>query len=212
MVGMEMRNDDGIHLGGIEARSLHVLGELADGRGAIAAKARVEQHELAAAADSRRREGVGELIGTDAGGNQGLLDLVRLRVLDITFNATLGAPVMQAENLDVADLVFEAVGGALGVGGADEGNGSLEAEHQAGTNACEHKVTPRDFKHVFLLEWPTSGGIASTDAPALSLYTRTRRQHGNLRRSRQSYATQGHDKGRRAAALFRTGAARSNRR
>src|SRR6185436_8455592 len=121
------------------------------------------QHDLAAAADRRRREGVGELVGAGAGGNQGLLDLVQLRVLDIAFDATLGAPIMQAENLDIADLVLQAVCGALGVRGADEGNRALEAEHQAGTCAGEHEVAPRDLKHVFLLEWPTSAGVASTD-------------------------------------------------
>src|SRR6185295_4809062 len=156
-------------------------------RRAIAAKARVKQHDLAAAPDRRGREGVGELVRAGAGGNQGLLDLVQLGVLDIAFDATLGAPVVQAENLDIADLILQAVGGALGPRGPDEGDGTLETEHQAGTYAGEHEVAPRDFKHVFLLELPTSGGVASTDVPAPSLYTRSGWDGDNPGRSRQSY-------------------------
>jgi len=141
-----------------------------------------------ATADRRRREGVGELVRADAGGNQSLLDVVRRRVLDVAFDATLGAPVMQAENLDIADLVFQAVGGALGLRSPDEGDGTLEAEHQAGTDAGEHEVAPRDFKHVFLLELPYAWGVASTAVPAPSLYTRSRRERDKPNRSRQSYA------------------------
>ena len=52
----------------------------------------------------------------------------------------LDAALMQAEDLDVADLVFEAVRGALRMRGADEGNRSLEAENERGPRAPEDQI------------------------------------------------------------------------
>ena len=47
---------------------------------------------------------------------------------------------MQAEYFDVADLVFEAVGGALRMRGADERNGRLEPEYECCSRAPENQV------------------------------------------------------------------------
>src|SRR5262249_11016870 len=149
---------------------------LANTRRTIATESRVEEHDFAAASDRRRRKGVGEFVGTGAGRNQSLLDVIKRRVLDITFNAALSATIVQAEHLDVPNLVFEAVGSTLGLGGPNEGHGSFEAERQTGAHAGENQVTPRDFKHVFLLGWPTRGPRFDAHSP-LAPYTPDRVTH-----------------------------------
>ena len=52
----------------------------------------------------------------------------------------LDGAVMQAEDLDLADLVFEAVGGALRMRRADERNRSLEAENERRPCASENQI------------------------------------------------------------------------
>ena len=52
----------------------------------------------------------------------------------------LDAALMQAEDLDVADLVFEAVGGALRMRRADERNRPLEAENERRPRAPEDQI------------------------------------------------------------------------
>ena len=52
----------------------------------------------------------------------------------------LDAALMQAEDLDVADLVFEAVGGALRMRRADERNRPLEAENECRPGAPEDQI------------------------------------------------------------------------
>ena len=108
VVGMEMRNDDSIStLAGSETRSLHVVGELATTVGAPLPPKPVSNSTVsAAAADRRGREGVGELVRAGAGGNQGLLDLVQRRVLDIAFDTTLGTAVVQAKTSISPTLYF----------------------------------------------------------------------------------------------------------
>ena len=116
-----MRDHDRGDGSGIEAGRLHVVGELAHGRRAVAAEAGVEQHDLAAGPDRGDRERVVELVRADAAGGQRLLDVVERGVLDEAgVENPLDAAVMQAEDLDLADLVFEAVGGALRMRRADE--------------------------------------------------------------------------------------------
>ncbi|MEH2493674.1 hypothetical protein V1294_000153 [Bradyrhizobium sp. AZCC 1678] len=62
-----------------------------------------------------------ELVRADPAGGQSLLDVVERGVLDEAVSQNpLDAAVMQAEDLDVADLVFEAVRGALRMRRADE--------------------------------------------------------------------------------------------
>src|SRR5262249_3262321 len=106
--------------GRIETSRLHVIGKLADRRGAIAAETGVEQHDLTAAAYGRGRERVGEFVRAGAGRNQGFFDLLEGCILNIALDATLGAAIVQAEDFNVANLVLQAVGGALGVRSADE--------------------------------------------------------------------------------------------
>ena len=47
---------------------------------------------------------------------------------------------MQAENLDIADLVFEAVRGALRLRRTDEGNRSFESENECCPCASENQI------------------------------------------------------------------------
>src|SRR5438270_8094301 len=152
MVGVEMRDDDGYHRRRIEAGRLHVVSHLADRWCAVGAKAGVEQHDLAAAPDGRGGERIRELVGSDPAGSQGLLSVLDRDVLDVGgIDHALDLAFVQAEHLDIADLVFQAVGGALRVSRADEGNWTFDPEDQAGAKSGEHEITPRDFKHVFLL-------------------------------------------------------------
>ena len=65
--------------------------------------------------------GLSNLSGPMPAGGQRLLDVVERGILDeVGVQNPLDAAVMQAEDLDVADLVFEAVGGALRMRRADE--------------------------------------------------------------------------------------------
>jgi len=72
---------------------------------------------------------------------QRLLDVVQPDILDHALgHRALDRAFMQAEHLDVADHVFEAVGGALRIGRIDEGNRSLEAENQCCPRAPEDQI------------------------------------------------------------------------
>ena len=138
---MEMRDHDRGDGRRIEAGRLHVVGELADGGRPVAAKAGVEQHDLAAGPDRGDGKGVVELVRADAAGGQRLLDVVERGVLDHSLgDRALDAALMQAEDLDVADLVFEAVGGALRLRRADERNRSLEPENERRPRAPEDQI------------------------------------------------------------------------
>ena len=118
---MEMRDHhrgDGCR---IEAGRLHVVGELAHGRRSVAAEAGVEQHDLAAGPDRGDGKGIVELVRADTAGGQRLFDIVERGVLDeALIEHALDTALMQAEDLDVADLVFEAISGALRMRRADE--------------------------------------------------------------------------------------------
>jgi hypothetical protein len=145
---MEMRDHDRGDGGWIEAGGLHVVGELAHGGRAVAAEAGVEKYDLAAGPDRGDGERVVELVRPDPAGGQGLLDVVERGVLDEAFGeGALDAAVMQAENLDVADLVFEAVGGALCLRGADKRYRSLESENQCCPGASENQIATRNLEH-----------------------------------------------------------------
>jgi hypothetical protein len=74
-----MRDHDGGDGSRIEAGRLHVVGELADRRRAVAAKTGIEQYDLAAGPDRGDRKGVVDLVGTDAGRGQRLLDVINGR-------------------------------------------------------------------------------------------------------------------------------------
>ena len=65
----------------------------------------------------------------------------------------LDAAVMQAENLDIADLVFEAVGGALRMRSADKGNRTFQSENECCPGASENQIATRNLEH-----WPCSLG------------------------------------------------------
>src|SRR5262245_54875722 len=57
---------------------------------------------------------------------------------------------MQAEHLDVADLVFQAVGGALRLRRPDERNRSLQSEDQRCPRAAEDQIATRNLEHFYL--------------------------------------------------------------
>src|SRR5262245_48804716 len=57
---------------------------------------------------------------------------------------------MQAEHLDVADLVFQAVGGALRLRRPDERNRSLQSEDQRCPRAAEDQISTRNLEHFYL--------------------------------------------------------------
>ena len=90
-------------------------------RRAVGAEAGVEEDNLAAGPDRGDGEGIVDLVRPNACGSERLLDVVERGVLDHAFgDGALDAALMQAENLDLADLVFEAVRGALRMRRADE--------------------------------------------------------------------------------------------
>ena len=125
----------------IEAGCLHVVGQLAHGRRPVAPEASVEQHHLAAGPDRSDGKRVVELVGADPAGGQRLLDVVERSILDEALvEDALDTAVMQAEDLDVADLVFEAVRGALRVRRADERNRCLEPENECSPRAPEDQI------------------------------------------------------------------------
>jgi hypothetical protein len=147
-----MRDDHGCHRCRIEAGRLHVLSHLADSWWTVGAKACVEQHDLAAAPDGRGVKGFANLSGPIPLAASAFLDVLDRDVLDVGgIDYALDLAFMQAKHLDIADLVFQAVGGALRVSRTDEGNRTFDPEDQAGAKSGEHEITPRDFKHVFLL-------------------------------------------------------------
>ena len=95
--------------------------------------------------------GIVELVRADPAGGQGLLDLVDRSVLDeAVIEDALDAAFMQAEDLDVADLEFEAVGGALRLRGADKRYRSLESEHECCPGASENQIATRNLEHAYL--------------------------------------------------------------
>src|SRR5687768_10906633 len=57
---------------------------------------------------------------------------------------------MQAEDLDVADLVFEAVGGALCLRCPDKRYRSLDAENQCRRCTSENQIATRNLEHARL--------------------------------------------------------------
>src|SRR5262245_55336517 len=59
---------------------------------------------------------------------------------------------MQAEHLDVADLVFEAVGGALRLRRSNERNRPLQSENECCPRAAEDQIATRNLEH-FLSPW-----------------------------------------------------------
>jgi hypothetical protein len=110
-------------------------------RRAVVSKSRIEQHDLAAGLDRGDRERVVELVRADAAGDERLLHVVERGVLDeVGVEHPLDGAVMQAEDLDIADLVFEAVGGALRMRRVDERNGSLETENERSPRAPEDQI------------------------------------------------------------------------
>src|SRR5262245_59801801 len=125
---MEVRYDDGRNALRIEADCFHVLGELSSGRGTISPEACVKENELAAGAYCGHGERIEELVWAEAACRECFLHVVERDILDIVcVNDAFDLALVEAEHFDVADLIFETVARALGVGGADERHWTVEA-------------------------------------------------------------------------------------
>ena len=116
VIGVEVRDDDGVDLGRIDAGCLPdvVLGDVAGRRRQLRAGAGVEQHQLALGPDGRDREGDRHVrIGQPAGLERGL-DLIQRRVLDeARIVRLLPDAVVHLDDLDVADLELDDALGRL---------------------------------------------------------------------------------------------------
>jgi hypothetical protein len=78
---------------------------------------------------------------------------------------------MQAEDLDVTDLVFEAVGGALCLRGADKRHRTFKSENERCPGASENQIATRNLEHAlspcFLIAHrsPSCGGRCRYSLP-----------------------------------------------
>jgi hypothetical protein len=68
---------------------------------------------------------------------------------------------VQRKHFDVADLVFQAVGGALRLCRADERDRAFQSEHQSCRRAAENQIASRNLEHRFSPFWLILPGLSS---------------------------------------------------
>ena len=153
VVGVEVRDDDGVDLGGVDLGSLHVVDHLAGGRRELGAGSGIEHDEVLAGIDDRYREGNRHVGIRQLAGDERLLGIVDRGVLDEAgVVRLLPDAVIEARDLELADgVIVERLDARrrllLCLGRADEHETLVEAENCRRRGGRQNNVATRNFDH-----------------------------------------------------------------